>query len=115
MKKKMMELTTQTHKVIETVKATIEAANEKLRRANANLSQLWVTAKETLNKMNENEEKIKEIIKSKVKLQEELKRQLKENVKGEITELHSFFIRTSKFGLRLAVLIFFSFLRLNSC
>ena len=59
MKKKMMELTTQTHKVIETAKATIEAANEKLRRANANLSQLWVTAKETLNKMNENEEKLK--------------------------------------------------------
>ena len=55
----MMELTTQTHKVIETAKATIEAANEKLRRANANLSQLWVTAKETLNKMNENEEKLK--------------------------------------------------------
>ena len=66
MKKKMMELTTQTHKVIETVKATIEAANEKLRRANANLSQLWVTAKETLNKVNENEEKTKEIIKSNV-------------------------------------------------
>ena len=55
----MMELTTETHKVIETVKATVEAANEKLRRANANLSQLWVTAKETLNKMNENEEKLK--------------------------------------------------------
>ena len=87
----MMELTTETHKVIETVKATVEAANEKLRRANANLTQLWVTAKKTLNKMNENEEKIKEIIKSKVKLREELKRQPKEDVKEKLQNYTLFY------------------------
>ena len=75
---------TQNH---ETLKATAEATNEELQKTNVNLSQLWVTAKEALEKSNVNEGNIKEIKNSNGKLREELKRQLKDDLKEEITEL----------------------------
>ena len=54
-----MELPTETHKIIETLKATVEATNKELQKPSANLTQLWVTAKQALNKDNINEEQIK--------------------------------------------------------
>ena len=75
---------TQNH---ETLKATVEATNEELQKTNVNLSQLWVTAKEALEKSNVNEGNIKEIKNSNGKQREELKRQLKDDLKEEITEL----------------------------
>ena len=43
--KKIMELTTETHKtIIETLKATVKQTNKELRKTNANPSQLWATA-----------------------------------------------------------------------
>ena len=93
-----MEIAIKTHKAIETLKATIEARNEELRRTNANLSQLWVTVKEALTKANINEENIKEIKNSNRKLREELKRQLKKDIIEEITELEQRLAQTTNKG-----------------
>ena len=65
--KKMMKLATKTHKIIETLKAKVEATNEELQKTNENLSQLWVAANEALNKANVNKETIKDIKKLKWK------------------------------------------------
>ena len=45
-----MELPTETHKIIETLKATVETTNKELQKPNVNLTQLWVTVKQALNK-----------------------------------------------------------------
>lgn len=62
-----MKLATKTHKIIETLKAKVEATNEELQKTNENLSQLWVAANEALNKANVNKETIKDIKKLKWK------------------------------------------------
>lgn len=62
-----MKLATKTHKIIETLKAKVEATNEELQKPNENLSQLWVAANEALNKANVNKETIKDIKKLKWK------------------------------------------------
>lgn len=58
--KNITEPVAETNKANETLNATLEATNDELQKTNANPSQLWVTAKEVLNKVNVNEEKTKE-------------------------------------------------------
>lgn len=58
--KTITEPVAEKNKANETLNATLEATNEELQKTNANPSQLWVAAKEVLNKVNVNEEKTKE-------------------------------------------------------
>ena len=55
---KVMKLTAPTNNSIENLKAMVEQTNNKLRKTNQNLTQLWDTANKVLTKATNNEQSI---------------------------------------------------------
>ena len=65
----VMQISTQTNQNIKNLQQTISNTNDELRKTNENLIQLWITAKEALEKAKENEGRLNQL--------EETKEQMK--------------------------------------
>ena len=68
-----MQISTQTNQNIKNLQQT---TNDELRKTNENLIQLWITAKETLEKAKKNEGRLNQL--------EETKEQMNLNMKAEL-------------------------------
>ena len=72
----VMQISTQTNQNIKNIQQTISNTNDELRKTNENLIQLWITAKEALEKAKKNEGRLNQL--------EETKEQMNLNMKAEL-------------------------------
>lgn len=72
----VMQISTQTNQNIKNLQQTISNTNDELRKTNENLIQLWITAKEALEKAKKNEGRLNQL--------EETKEQMNLNMKAEL-------------------------------
>lgn len=74
--KEVLQISTQTNQNIKNLQQTISKTNDELRKTNENLIQLWITAKEALEKAKKNEGRLNQL--------EETKEQMNLNMKAEL-------------------------------
>ena len=74
--KEVLQISTQTNQNIKNLQQTISNTNDELRKTNENLIQLWITAKEALEKAKKNEGRLNQL--------EETKEQMNLNMKAEL-------------------------------
>ena len=72
----VLQISTQTNQNIKNLQQTISNTNDELRKTNENLIQLWITAKEALEKAKKNEGRLNQL--------EETKEQMNLNMKAEL-------------------------------
>ena len=83
--KKLMKISTQTNQNVENIQQTISNNNDELRKTNENLSQLWIAAKEALQKARGNERRLNQLEKTKEQLKLDLKTELMNDLKESIS------------------------------
>ena len=76
-----MQISTQTNQNIRNLQQTIFNTNDELQKNNENLIQLWIMAKETLEKAKENERRLNQLEETKDQIKLDMKTELMNNLK----------------------------------
>ena len=80
----VMQISTQTNQNIKNLQQTISNTNDELRKTNENLIQLWITAKEALEKAKKNEGRLNQLEETKEPMNLNMKAELMNDLKESI-------------------------------